>query len=107
MSKKEKKTEASNYFRWDKKSFINQKINNNRGLDWFKNRYKRNLTIALFFTCVTFFNATMSVYLFKIKNENIQTYLTASSGQVIKYKMSDEKRVELRKALKKIRTKQK
>lgn len=99
MANKKKEAFNSGYFSWDKKAFISKKIDNNRNLDWFKHRYKRNLTIALVFSIITFLNASISVYSFKVKNEDIKTYITASSGEIIKYKMSDKKRAELKKSL--------
>ena len=106
MSKEDKieknKTSELQYT-WDKKKFINQRIEENRNLDWYIMRYKRNLTISLIFSVLIFTNASISTYVFKKKSDSVTTYLTASSGEVIRYQMSNEKKQKLNKALQNLR----
>tara|TARA_Y100000588_G_scaffold341918_1_gene386329 strand:- start:32642 stop:32971 length:330 start_codon:yes stop_codon:yes gene_type:complete len=106
MSKEDsiKKNKTSKLqYTWDKKKFIVETIETNRNLDWYIFRYKRNLTISLIFSVLIFINASISTYVFKQKSDNVTTYLTASSGEIIKYKMSDEKKQKLNKALQDLR----
>ena len=90
-------------YTWDKKKFIIQKMEENRNLDWYITRYKRNLTISLIFSILIFINASISTYAFKKKSDSVTTYLTASSGEVIKYKMSEEKKQKLTESLQNLR----
>lgn len=99
----EKNKTSELQYTWDKKKFINQRIEENRNLDWYVMRYKRNLTISLVFSVLIFANASISTYVFKQKSDGVTTYLTASSGEVIKYKMSEEKKQKLNKALQDLR----
>lgn len=87
------------YYKWDKDKFIQKKIEGNRNLDWFQNRYKRNLTIGIVLAGLTFFNTCTSLYLFKAKNTEIEVYLTASSGKIIQYENTEERIKALRKAI--------
>lgn len=99
----EKNKTSELQYTWDKKKFINQTIEGNRNLDWYIMRYKRNLTISLIFSILIFANASISTYVFKKKSDSVTTYLTASSGEVIKYQMSNEKKQKLNKALQNLR----
>ncbi len=86
------------YYKWDKEKFVNKKIEGNRTLSWFETRYRRNLTIALTLAGITFFNTCLSAYLFKVKNSEIEVYLTASSGKIIQYQNTPERIEALRRA---------
>lgn len=95
----------NDYYKWDKEKFISNKIEGNRSLSWFQQRYRRNLTIALVLAGITFFNTCLATYLFKSKNSEIKVYLTASSGEIIHYKNTPERIDALRKAIPAARSK--
>lgn len=93
-------TSKENLYKWDKEKNIENRLNRERNLDWYKNRYKRNLTISFVFALISFFFAISTMAAIGIKSQDSKIYFTSISGKVISYKITKDKKNELEEAKK-------
>lgn len=100
----DKETRASLYS-WDKQEHIERDLKNKRNLDWYMQRYRRNISISLGLMIVSFIMSSVAAYNIKLESDKRQTFITSTSGDVISYEMTENKRELLRRALKAINNK--
>lgn len=93
------------YYKWDKDEFIKKKISRDRTNNWYKERYKRNLNIAITLSIMTVLSVIGSATVLKVKSSGVETYLTLTDGTVMKHESTKEENNQIKEAIKVIRTK--
>lgn len=91
------------YLKWDKEKFIQEKIEKERTNNWYKQKYRKNIALSFWLSIVTLIFVTMSVSFLKVKSSKVETYLTMTNGEVIKYSPKGEDLKNLKEAVNTIR----
>lgn len=87
------------YLTWDKEKFIEDEISKKRTNNWYRDRYRRNLSISLTLAILSFISLTLSVGILKVKSGKVETYLTMTEGTVVKHSNTEEDARKIKKAL--------
>ena len=99
IKKDKEKSNKYKFFTWDKELYIRKKIEKSRNIDWYIKKYKHNLKLSLYIVIIAFLLNSLSFFVLQSKKQNTRNYITSTSGEIIQYKMTKEKRIELKNAL--------
>lgn len=95
----------TDFYKWNKTELVKKNIEKERNLNWYKKNYRRNLNISLCLSLLSIVLVVFSLYHIKNLSSERETFITSTSGDVIQYEMTDDKKELLEKALQRIREK--
>lgn len=104
-SKSKEKKPSDMFYKWSKSEELAKQFAKERNLSWYEKRYKRNLNLSLSLVVFSLIIASFASYNIKRVADQRMTFITSTSGEVVHYKMTEEKRMLLNKAMKAINEK--
>jgi len=96
------KQNENGFYKWDKSEVIIKKLENERNLSWYTIRYRRNINISFVLVILSLIMTTLACYKIKSTSDDREIFITSTSGDVIHYNMTEEKRKLLNNALNKL-----